>query len=341
MANPLRPERVLAALNMALGQRRPEGVVHHSDNGTRYTSLAFGKRCREMGVVTSTGDGYDNAMAGSFFATLECERLDRRAFHTQVEARMVIFEFIEGWYNTHRRHSALGSLSPNDFERAAAKAASRAPGNDDRLGRIDLEAFRIDEPEARTTLRGDPQHRSSARFSFHRRSPTPVQGAKAITCPHDRGKSTLAQDAPEDGCPRGALRQMMTAAAAYDAVADVASIELEVLRLCTVRQDLTVKIVEGRRSADRRSSWSTSTMPAGACAPCTSTASPRRAAAERRIAERGRGDSRCGGARLAGLPAVGGCPDTRLTGGHGSLRPACCPALPARPTIPAWTARIH
>ena len=156
MANPLRPERVLAALNMARGQRRPEGVVHHSDNGTRYTSLAFGKRCREMGVVTSTGDGYDNAMAGSFFATPECERLDRRAFHTQVEARMAIFEFIEGWDNTHRRHSALGSLSPNDFERAAAKAASRAPGNDDRLGRIDLEAFRIDEPEAPNHPPGRP-----------------------------------------------------------------------------------------------------------------------------------------------------------------------------------------
>ena len=86
----------------------------------------------------------------------ECERLDRRAFHTRVEARMAIFEFIEGWYNTHRRHSALGSLSPNDFERAAAKAASRAPGNDDRLGRIDLEAFRIDEPEAPNHPPGRP-----------------------------------------------------------------------------------------------------------------------------------------------------------------------------------------
>ena len=159
MAHPLRTERVLAALHMALGQRRPEGVVHHSDKGTQYPSLAFGKRCREMGVVTSigsAGDGHDNAMAESVFATLECERLDRRAFHTQVQARMALFEFIEGWYDTPRRHSALGSLSPNDFERAAAKAASRAPGNDDRLDRVDLEAFRSDEPEAPNHPPGRP-----------------------------------------------------------------------------------------------------------------------------------------------------------------------------------------
>ena len=83
MATHLRTELVLAALNMALGQRRPDGVVHHSVKGTQYTSLAFGKRCREMGVVTSTGsagDCFDNAMAESFIATLECEPIDRRAF---------------------------------------------------------------------------------------------------------------------------------------------------------------------------------------------------------------------------------------------------------------------
>ena len=73
MASHLRTELVLAALNMAIAQRRPDGVVHHSDKGAQYTSLAFGKRCLEMGVVTSTGsagDCYDNAMAESFFATL-------------------------------------------------------------------------------------------------------------------------------------------------------------------------------------------------------------------------------------------------------------------------------
>ena len=122
MAHHLRTELVLGALNMAGAQRRPERVVHHSDRGAQYTSLAFGKRCREMGVIPSTGsagDCFDNAMAESFFATLECELIDRRSFRTQAEARTAIFESIEGWYNTRRRHSALGYLSPNDFEHAA------------------------------------------------------------------------------------------------------------------------------------------------------------------------------------------------------------------------------
>ena len=99
----LRTELVLGALNMAIAKRRPEEVVHHSDRGSQYTSLVFGKRCREMGVLTSTGsagDWYDNAMAESFFATLECELLQRRSFQTQAEARMAIFAFLEGWYCT-------------------------------------------------------------------------------------------------------------------------------------------------------------------------------------------------------------------------------------------------
>jgi putative transposase len=77
-------------------------VVFHSDRGTQFTSIAFGSRCKQMNVkpsMGSTGDAYDNAMAESFFATLECELLNRRCFKTQVEARMAIFEFIEGWYN--------------------------------------------------------------------------------------------------------------------------------------------------------------------------------------------------------------------------------------------------
>src|SRR5260370_12987725 len=86
----------------------------------QYTSLAFGQRCREAGVRPSMGSGgdcFDNAMCESFFATLECELLDRRHFKTQIEARMAIFEFIEGWYNPHRRHSAIDYLSPIDYER--------------------------------------------------------------------------------------------------------------------------------------------------------------------------------------------------------------------------------
>ena len=120
METHLKTELVLQALNMALSQRRPGSVIHHSDQGTQYTSIAFGLRCREMNVqpsMGSVGDAYDNAMAESFFATLECELLDRRRFKSQAEARMATFEFIEGWCNPHRRHSALEYLSPIDYER--------------------------------------------------------------------------------------------------------------------------------------------------------------------------------------------------------------------------------
>jgi putative transposase len=104
---------VLDALNMALWQRRPAEVIHHSDQGTRYTSIAFGLRCREAGVrlsMGSVGDVYHNALAESLFVTLECELLDRRRFRTQVEARMAILDFIEGCYNPSRGHSGLGCL---------------------------------------------------------------------------------------------------------------------------------------------------------------------------------------------------------------------------------------
>ena len=120
MAEHLRTELVLSALNMALGQRRAKGVVHHSDHGTQYTSIAFGLRCQEAKIRPSmgtVGDAYDNAMAESFFATLECELLDRRRFQTKAEARMAIFEFIEGWYDPTRRHPGLGRISPIEFER--------------------------------------------------------------------------------------------------------------------------------------------------------------------------------------------------------------------------------
>ena len=102
---------VLAALNMALEQRRPDAVIHHSDQGCQYTSVAFGKRCTEMGVrpsMGSVGDAYDNAMAESFFASLECELLDRRSFRSKTEGRLAVFTWLEGWYNPRRRHSRLG-----------------------------------------------------------------------------------------------------------------------------------------------------------------------------------------------------------------------------------------
>jgi len=120
MENRLKTELVLAALNTALTQRRPRRVVHYSDHGCQYTSYTFGKRCQEMNVMPSMGsigDAYDNAMAESFFATVEREVLARRHFKTQAEAKMAMFEWLEGWYNPHRRHSSIGRLSPVNFER--------------------------------------------------------------------------------------------------------------------------------------------------------------------------------------------------------------------------------
>jgi putative transposase len=127
METHLRTELILAALEMALVQRRPEGVVHHSDPGCQYTSYAFGKRCQEAGVmpsIGSVGDAYDNAMAESFFATLERELLSRRRFRSQAEAKMAVFEWLEGWYNPHRRHSSIGYRSPVNYERAHGHARS-------------------------------------------------------------------------------------------------------------------------------------------------------------------------------------------------------------------------
>jgi putative transposase len=115
---------VVAALNMALFTRKPESVIHHSDQGSQYTSVAFGKRCKEMGVRPSmgtVGDAYDNAMAESFFATLECELIDRRVWKTHTEARLAIFTWIESWYNPHRRHSSIDYMSPINFERQHAR----------------------------------------------------------------------------------------------------------------------------------------------------------------------------------------------------------------------------
>jgi putative transposase len=122
MQNTLHTELMLAAIDMAITIRRPQRVIHHSDHGCQYTSYAFGKRCQEAGIMPSmgtVGDAYDNAMAESFFATLEREVLSRRRFKSQAEAKMAIFDWLEGWYNPHRRHSALGYRSPVNYERRA------------------------------------------------------------------------------------------------------------------------------------------------------------------------------------------------------------------------------
>jgi len=121
MADTLQTDLVVEALNMAVWNRRPAaGVVHHSDRGAQYTSLAFSRRCRDAGIVPSMGsigDAYDNALAEAFFASLKTELLTRHAFATRKAARLALFDYIEAFYNTHRRHSALGYLSPAEFER--------------------------------------------------------------------------------------------------------------------------------------------------------------------------------------------------------------------------------
>lgn len=111
---------VILALNMALMTRKPQSVIHHSDQGSQYTSIAFGNRCKEMGVRPSmgtVGDAYDNAMAESFFASLECELIARCSWKTKTEARLAVFTWIESRYNPVRRHSGLNYMSPNNFER--------------------------------------------------------------------------------------------------------------------------------------------------------------------------------------------------------------------------------
>lgn len=121
MADHLRSELVIEAVDMAVARRRPtEGVIHHSDQGSQYASLALGRRLRETGLVRSMGsrgDCFDNAAAESFFATLECEVSARHRFPNRNAARLALFDSIEAFYNTHRRHSALGYLSPAAYER--------------------------------------------------------------------------------------------------------------------------------------------------------------------------------------------------------------------------------
>jgi putative transposase len=127
MADHLRTELVLAATAMAVGARRPApGLVHHSDHGCQYTSLAFGRRCAAAGIARSmgsVGDCFDNAVAESFFATLKAELVDRRPWPTRAAVRSAIFDYIEGWYNRRRRHSTLGYRSPAEFERTRAAVA--------------------------------------------------------------------------------------------------------------------------------------------------------------------------------------------------------------------------
>src|SRR5690606_2921655 len=120
-AEHMRTELVIDALAMAIRTRRPPvGVIHHSDKGSQYTSISFGQHCQAAGIRPSTGavgTCFDNAVTEAFFATLECELIDRYVFRTRDQARSAVFDFIEGFYNTRRRHSYLGYVSPAEYER--------------------------------------------------------------------------------------------------------------------------------------------------------------------------------------------------------------------------------
>jgi putative transposase len=130
MANHLRTELVLDALNMAIHNRRPAaGLVHHSDRGSQYTSVEFGGRLKEAGLVPSMGsvaDAYDNALAESFVSTLKRELLHRHSWPSREGVRAGIFEYIECFYNPRRRHSSLGQMSPVEYEQATMKGAAVA-----------------------------------------------------------------------------------------------------------------------------------------------------------------------------------------------------------------------
>jgi putative transposase len=120
MADHLRSELVVDALQMAIWNRKPApGAVHHSDHGAQYASWAFGHRLREAGLLGSMGsigDCFDNSVAESFLATLQTELLDRSTWPSRDQLANAVFAFIEGFYNPRRRHSTLGYLSPADYE---------------------------------------------------------------------------------------------------------------------------------------------------------------------------------------------------------------------------------
>jgi len=120
MATHMRAPLVIDALKMALARRRPApGLIHHSDQGGQYVSLAFGRAARDAGIAVSMGsrgDAFDNAVAETFFATLKKELVNRRAWPSRLELQSAVFEYIEAFYNRERRHSTLGMLSPAAYE---------------------------------------------------------------------------------------------------------------------------------------------------------------------------------------------------------------------------------
>jgi putative transposase len=120
MADHMRAELVVDALNMAVARRRPApGLIHHTDQGAKYVSLAFGQAAGDADIARSMGSKgccFDNAVAESVFATLKKELVHRRSWPTRRELMSEVFEYIEAFYNRARRHSTLGYLSPADYE---------------------------------------------------------------------------------------------------------------------------------------------------------------------------------------------------------------------------------
>lgn len=121
MTEHMRTELVADALQMAVARRRPEpGLIHHSDQGSQYVALGFGQQARDAGIAVSMGsrgDCYDNAVAESFFATLKKELVHRQPWPTRRDLSSAVFDYIEAFYNRQRRHSTLGYLSPEEYER--------------------------------------------------------------------------------------------------------------------------------------------------------------------------------------------------------------------------------
>ena len=128
MATHMRATLVVDALQMALARRRPgPGLIHHSDQGSQYVSLAFGRAARQAGIAVSmgsAGDAYDNAVAETFFATLKTELVNRRSWPSRLELQSAVFEYIEAFYNRRRRHSTLGMVSPAEYEQTQKTVTS-------------------------------------------------------------------------------------------------------------------------------------------------------------------------------------------------------------------------
>ena len=127
LAPKITTELALTALGNAIESRQPApGLIHHSDRGSQYSAGAYRAELAAHGMIASMsrkGDCYDNAVAESFFSTLEFELLMKHNWDTREDARRAIFRYIETWYNRKRRHSTLGYISPVEYEQQLQAAA--------------------------------------------------------------------------------------------------------------------------------------------------------------------------------------------------------------------------